>query len=68
MLYIGSEREAWDNARSANTVDALNAYLTAHPNGRWLQDAIQLRQALAPQAQGYQFNLGGLNIRLVPGN
>lgn len=64
--YAGSEREAWDNARRANTVEAVNAYLAAYPNGRWLQDAIELRQRLAPQAQGYQFNLGGLNIRLVP--
>lgn len=64
--YAGSEREAWDNARRANTVQAVNAYLAAYPNGRWLQEAIQLRQQLAPQAQGYQFNLGGLNIRLVP--
>lgn len=68
VLYAGSEREAWDNARRSNTVEALNAYLTAHPNGRWLQEAIQLRQSLTPQAQGYQFNLGGLNIRLVPGS
>lgn len=68
VRYAGSEREAWDNARQAGTVEALNAYLTAHPNGRWLQDAIQLRQSLAPGQQGYQFNLGGLNIRVVPGN
>ncbi|MGB1161716.1 MAG: caspase family protein [Alphaproteobacteria bacterium] len=68
VRYAGSEREAWDNARQAGTVDALNAYLTAHPNGRWLQDAIQLRQSLSPGQQGYQFNLGGLNFRVVPGN
>ena len=68
VLYAGSEREAWDNARQAGTVEALNAYLTTFPNGRWIQDAIQLRQTLAPGQQGYQFNLGGLNIRLVPGS
>jgi uncharacterized protein YgiM (DUF1202 family) len=68
VRYAGSEREAWDLARQAGTVEALNAYLTAHPNGRWLQEAIQLRQSLAPGQQGYQFNLGGLNFRLVPGN
>lgn len=67
-LYIGSEREAWDNARRANTVEAINAYLMAYPNGRWLQNAIQLRQQLAPQQQGYEFNLGGLNIKLFPSN
>ena len=67
-LYIGSEREAWDNARRANTVEALNTYLMTYPNGRWLQDAIQLRQQLAPQQQGYEFNLGGLNIKLFPSN
>ena len=48
--------------------DSLNTYLTTFPNGRWIQDAIQLRQQLAPGQQGYQFNLGGLNIRLLPGN
>ena len=68
ILYAGSEREAWDNAREAGTVEALNTYLTTFPNGRWIQDAIQLRQQLAPGQQGYQFNLGGLNIRLLPGN
>ena len=68
VLYAGSEREACDNARQAGTVEALNAYLTTFPNGRWIQDAIQLRQTLAPGQQGYQFNLGGLNIRLVPGS
>ena len=63
-LYEGSEREAWDEARNANTVEAVNAYLAAYPNGRWLQPALQLRQQLT----GYEINLGGLNIRLFPGS
>jgi len=63
-LYTGSEREAWDQARTANSVEAVNAYLAAYPNGRWLQPALQLRQQLT----GYEINLGGLNIRLLPGS
>ena len=63
-LYAGSEREAWDQARTANSVEAVNAYLAAYPNGRWLQPALQLRQQLT----GYEINLGGLNIRLFPGS
>lgn len=57
------EQQAWDNARSAGTVDAYRAYLTEFPNGFYAPQAIgALENVLGPSAVadlGYTTPAGG---------